>query len=515
MKQCIMSESRFDFLRELVKNVPDINVAEEQLAADNYPDAGESSDTSSPCQMGGEPSVQRLCLPSGSGQNGNIITNKGRNGTGTKRANSSGFLFNPTDYETGSRSGVVPTSQRSDWKITKQHSLDMLQGSSTRNQNFYTERLAGETAENVAIDYSVRDRSDGSRPPKLSRIDSAPASILSNNSASSLGASCYVSTTTSPSSGQQPIINFDFTKVPFLPLPISATTTATSPSPFGGAGLPSHTGHSSTIPELMPLNVGGAASSTAPLLNLPVPSIAVDPLPRHSHSITGLLGSSTATETTGADKTASLSTIKDPQLLYQIHPEVHTKSIYCPPVTMTALSHTIQPPAVNVDLTASPLVKINYSNMHFSQFQQPNSPTNWDRDHPITQPTSSSSQTSTIKAFRSVHPTSNTTTKYLPSRPHISVATPPEPPSKLKSTQQHPQLLHQHQPSQSIQPPQSIQSHKNIAPSSSSTFQQPVLNINLTNHLNNAAPSFSYSIPSTTVTPSSSSLDMDEDYDDI
>lgn len=30
MRQCIMSENRFDFLRELVKNVPDINVAEEQ-----------------------------------------------------------------------------------------------------------------------------------------------------------------------------------------------------------------------------------------------------------------------------------------------------------------------------------------------------------------------------------------------------------------------------------------------------------------------------------------------------
>lgn len=36
MKQCIMSESQFDFLRELVKNVPDINVAEEQMAADDY-----------------------------------------------------------------------------------------------------------------------------------------------------------------------------------------------------------------------------------------------------------------------------------------------------------------------------------------------------------------------------------------------------------------------------------------------------------------------------------------------
>ena len=35
MKQCIMSEQRFDFLRELVKNIPDISVAEE---AANYND---------------------------------------------------------------------------------------------------------------------------------------------------------------------------------------------------------------------------------------------------------------------------------------------------------------------------------------------------------------------------------------------------------------------------------------------------------------------------------------------
>lgn len=43
MKQCIMSESQFDFLRDIVKNVPDINVAEEQLAADDY-----SEDVASP-----------------------------------------------------------------------------------------------------------------------------------------------------------------------------------------------------------------------------------------------------------------------------------------------------------------------------------------------------------------------------------------------------------------------------------------------------------------------------------
>lgn len=41
MRQCIMSENRFDFLRELVKNVPDINVAEEQQH--NHSEASTSS----------------------------------------------------------------------------------------------------------------------------------------------------------------------------------------------------------------------------------------------------------------------------------------------------------------------------------------------------------------------------------------------------------------------------------------------------------------------------------------
>lgn len=37
MKQCILSESRFDFLRDLVKNIPDIGVSEENCGTDSPP----------------------------------------------------------------------------------------------------------------------------------------------------------------------------------------------------------------------------------------------------------------------------------------------------------------------------------------------------------------------------------------------------------------------------------------------------------------------------------------------
>lgn len=63
MKQCIMSEQRFDFLRELVKNVPDFSVAEEaanyneedgQSSPDDvYPDSDTPYDLSMPSTSGG------------------------------------------------------------------------------------------------------------------------------------------------------------------------------------------------------------------------------------------------------------------------------------------------------------------------------------------------------------------------------------------------------------------------------------------------------------------------------
>uniref|UniRef100_A0A1A9UZF3 Transcription factor CBF/NF-Y/archaeal histone domain-containing protein n=1 Tax=Glossina austeni TaxID=7395 RepID=A0A1A9UZF3_GLOAU len=63
MKQCIMSEQRFDFLRELVKNIPDISVAEE---AAQYQDDDNQSSNEEACNDSDTP--YDLSMPSTSTQ---------------------------------------------------------------------------------------------------------------------------------------------------------------------------------------------------------------------------------------------------------------------------------------------------------------------------------------------------------------------------------------------------------------------------------------------------------------
>ncbi|XP_049882295.1 uncharacterized protein LOC126378149 [Pectinophora gossypiella] len=51
VKQCILAESKFDFLRDLVKNIPDVSAAEEkemQMSAESSPNSSRFSDTSVP-----------------------------------------------------------------------------------------------------------------------------------------------------------------------------------------------------------------------------------------------------------------------------------------------------------------------------------------------------------------------------------------------------------------------------------------------------------------------------------
>ncbi|XP_028160289.1 DNA polymerase epsilon subunit C [Ostrinia furnacalis] len=50
VKQCILGESRFDFLRDLVKNIPDVSVAEEKemMSAESSPNSSRFSDASVP-----------------------------------------------------------------------------------------------------------------------------------------------------------------------------------------------------------------------------------------------------------------------------------------------------------------------------------------------------------------------------------------------------------------------------------------------------------------------------------
>lgn len=79
MKQCIMSEQRFDFLRELVRNIPDISVAEE---AANY---NEEDNQSSPEeQYPDSDTPYDLSMPSTSVRAGRqqFVSSNGHNGGG-------------------------------------------------------------------------------------------------------------------------------------------------------------------------------------------------------------------------------------------------------------------------------------------------------------------------------------------------------------------------------------------------------------------------------------------------
>lgn len=216
MKQCIMSESRFDFLRELVKNVPDINVAEEQMAADNYPDEQPLSVSPSP------PPLPPPSIIPDSNEPINLSISNGshssRSTVGTKRT---------ADSE---------LSADRQWKFNKQHSLDSATDRSSFSQNFYNSNShgsnssggSGSSAGNIhdpIINFSInypKIKVEVGHPPRLQRGESTPNPILP------------VVATTTLTADNQPIINFDFTKVPLastsasLPLP-SPTIVINSP----------------------------------------------------------------------------------------------------------------------------------------------------------------------------------------------------------------------------------------------------------------------------------------------
>lgn len=199
MKQCIMSENRFDFLRELVKNIPDINVAEEQQG-DSYPERRESS----------EDGALLIDSPPISNANG-VISNP--NGSTIS------WKIKAHDESNASSSGGS-----SHWKFTKQHSMDSI---STKNQNNYS------TDNNSPINYSIKIKVDDKPPPaKLLRMESTPASFGSNNNlASPIVTPNYVPITTKlTDNDKQPIINFDFTKIPLMPSTASTSRTANKPS---------------------------------------------------------------------------------------------------------------------------------------------------------------------------------------------------------------------------------------------------------------------------------------------
>lgn len=166
MKQCIMSENRFDFLRELVKNIPDINVCEDLSSS-------ECTSPGSPNQL--EINLQpqepiQISLSTATAFKPNI--NNNTNGNNLVRNGHRGMLHSKS----------VDHQQQQNWDYATNRPFNNLENytedegpttSQTKiiGPNFYTEIS---TQESEINDFCVK-------PPKFSRLDSAP-SIMSSTS---------------------------------------------------------------------------------------------------------------------------------------------------------------------------------------------------------------------------------------------------------------------------------------------------------------------------------------------
>lgn len=396
MKQCIMSENRFDFLRELVKNVPDISVAEEQQAAENLSERNDNA--ASPLQL------TIASTSASTSSNGGDVSHAFNNFRNGKRSHDNNAIG-------------VTSSSNVQWKFSKQYSLDSIAEklSSTQSPNVSTDSTA-------PINYSLKcgpnEKHDRHHTPRLLRIDSAPANSQSTYSPTST-TDCFMPiTTTSKTAGDRPIINFDFTKVPFLSTASTISNSLETPSTSTSM---SQSAQSTTKPsELLP------SSDPAPL------KLAISS--SNSYSVENILK---ADNKEVNQSTSNISTDSTPM----------TPSVF-----------------KVVDLVNTPLIKIDYSQMNLSNLQQ------------------QTIQTSVLQQKQRTVPQ-----KHLPSKSFAS--------------------NHPSSSSHSRSPPTSI-----TTKSSADAQPTPVISINFNNA--SATPIISYRLPSTTIS-NSSTLEMDEDYDNI
>lgn len=174
MKQCITTENRFDFLRELVKNIPDINVNE---------------DLSSECASPGSPNQLEINLqPQDEISSSSSSTAAAFKPNNNNNTNGSNLVRNGHRGMLHSKSVDLPHQQQQNWDSSMYatnrpfNNLGSLPEERTTSQattgpNFYTE-----ISDPSVIQYSKSVDPDFCiKPPKLSRLDSAP-SIMSSSS---------------------------------------------------------------------------------------------------------------------------------------------------------------------------------------------------------------------------------------------------------------------------------------------------------------------------------------------
>lgn len=474
-----MSENRFDFLRDLVKNVPDINVAEEQsyLECNTIPSssdgnvimdqthldeqidiAGSSSRSihvSFPANGTTAISSASTTASSGSPRNGNK-----RNFYASTTCSSASS--SPKHYQTDTQ--ILNCSTQMNPTFNKQHSLDSYSAntrnatSSTTNgglaiasssrssqPNYYKEIS---TPDQSVIQYTQKQKLEPNldiRPPKLTRIDSAPA-ILSTNNVSSLY-SPSIRTTTSTSSSNTivtPVINFDFSK--------SLIPTALNP----------------------PGSQIQRSTSYQPTTSLPPPL----------KTIKGLMPPLTPITTTANTYTSLPITSSENSV------QVTSPTQKIPDQQSMAQETSTLPAFVKIDICNSPLVKIDYSNLNMSQLSSAPSASSSTTNSPQTINTTTVQSKFKRKKFHSqAHTSTGTTTTCTTTKKNVSGQMTPIINIDLANT------------------------HGN---SSKLYGERTIGNISITPITTSNASNSSSNFPRMlTTTTSNSSLEMDEDYDNI
>ncbi|XP_049539024.1 mucin-5AC [Anopheles darlingi] len=153
MKQCIISESRFDFLRDLVKNIPDMGINEELSGSE----AGYGNDGASPAST----STSSSSNGGGAGGTAGVVSYEPQQQShhhhrlGGGGSANSGTLQRSESYSPATASSANPYGQAPKRGLNQSGIL-----------NFYKE---------IPLEEEEPDNSPPAPPPKLTRLNSAPA----------------------------------------------------------------------------------------------------------------------------------------------------------------------------------------------------------------------------------------------------------------------------------------------------------------------------------------------------
>lgn len=237
MKQCIISESRFDFLRDLVKNIPDIGVNEEQLSGSETGYEPAAATPSSSSNGGSDPAVAAPPAATSSLQ---------RSESYTPASSSSSSSIGAVNY-----AGTLPVKAPIQPPTQQQQQQGNNLKRTMNHVGFYKEISLEESGSSSSSSSSSGNREPP--PPKLARLHSAPAGA---------NIAAATSTTTKAPSSSIPF------KIDILPtLPASASSASGSQPRGAPATAPASSSNYKITYKFEPIKEAASQSPKATAVN--------------------------------------------------------------------------------------------------------------------------------------------------------------------------------------------------------------------------------------------------------